>query len=167
MDEGEAVARARQLFLDDRNVYGCAETAFVVLKAAFGLPDSADSSPAMVLNGGIAYSGGMCGAITGAALALGILAERRIPDHRLAKQAARRITARLMADFEAEHGAVDCRALTGMDLRTEAQHRAFIDSGLWRGRCMRQVEFAVRALAPLASEAAWTQALRELARSER
>jgi C_GCAxxG_C_C family probable redox protein len=162
MDGREAVERARELFLDDRNLYGCAETVFVVLKEAFGLPDSADSAPAMALNGGIAYSGGMCGAISGAAMAVGLLAERRMADHVAAKRAARLVAARLIAAFEGEHGAVECRALLGLDIGTEAGHRAFIESGIWRDRCMRQVEFSVRRLAPLADEATWWQVLRQL-----
>ena len=156
-----AVERARQLFLDERHVHGCAEATFVVLKEAFGLPDSADSSAAMALNGGIAYSGGTCGAITGAAMALGMLAERRLPEHRVAKRAARLLTARLMDEFQREHGALDCRDLIGIDLRTDDGHRAFIASGIWRDRCLRQVELSVRRLAPLADEEAWRQALRE------
>ncbi len=157
-----AVRKARDLFLDDRNAHGCAETAFVVLKAAYGLPDAADSSAAMALNGGIAYSGGTCGAVTGAALAVGMLAERRVPDHRAAKSAARMVTADLLAAFEAGFGSSACRELIGVDLRTEAGHRAFIESGVWRDRCMRQIEMAVTRLAPLGNEAAWDEALRTI-----
>ena len=72
-----AVERARALFLDDEHPYGCAETTFIVLKEAFGLRDLADSSAAMALNGGVAYSGGMCGAVTGSALAIGQLVAAR------------------------------------------------------------------------------------------
>lgn len=162
----EAVRRARELFLDDRNIHGCAETAFVVLKAAYGLPDAADSSAAMALNGGIAYSGGTCGAVTGAALAVGMLAERRVPDHRAAKRVARLVTADLLAAFEAGFGTSSCRELIGVDLRTEAGHRAFIESGAWRDRCMRQVEMAVTRLAPLGDEAAWDAALRSIGQGD-
>ena len=97
--------RIRELFLDDANTYGCAEVALVVLQEHFGLPDAGDSSAAMALNGGIAYTGGMCGAITGAALAAGRLAGRLIPDHAEAKRAARRVTQALIADFAQEFGA--------------------------------------------------------------
>jgi C_GCAxxG_C_C family probable redox protein len=150
-----ATERARELYLDDANTYGCAETAFVVLKEAFGLPDPQDSAAAMALNGGIAYSGSTCGAITGAALAVGQLAASRIEDHAVAKRVARAITADLVAAFETAFGATTCRTLTGVDLSTEAGHRAFIESGAWRDGCMRQVEMAVAAVAPLADDAAW------------
>ena len=125
----ETGERARELFLDDRNTYGCAETTLVVLKEAFGLPDAADSSAALALNGGIAYSGSTCGAVSGAALAVGMLAGRRIPDHRAAKRVARLVTANLLGAFEAEFGTSACRELIGQDLRTEAGHRGFIESG--------------------------------------
>jgi len=162
----DATRRARELFLDDRNLYGCAETAIVVLKEAFGVPETADSSPAMALNGGIAYSGGTCGAVTGAALAVGMLAERRFADHGEAKRAARLLTADLLTAFEAAFGTSACRELTGSDLRTEAGHRAFIEGGIWRDRCMRQIETAVARLAPLADEAALDAAIAALEAQE-
>lgn len=150
-----ARARARELFLDDANSYGCAETALVILSDAFGLPDAGDSSAAMALNGGIAYSGSTCGAITGAAMAVGRLAAARIDDHAVAKRVARTLTAELIAEFEATFGASTCRALTGADLTTDEGHRAFIESGAWRDGCMRQLELAVARLAPLRDERAW------------
>lgn len=159
---GEAIALARELFLDDRNEHGCAETAYLALARAYGLDEVRTSAPAMALNGGLAYSGGPCGAITGAALAVGLLAEQRIPDHRAAKRVARELTGRLMDDFVREHGALDCRDLIGLDLRAPGAHEAFIASGVWRDRCMRQIEFSLRSLAPLADPAAWERAVGEI-----
>ena len=105
MTADEAAARARTLFLDESNPFGCAETTFMVLKEAFGLPDPLDPSAAMALNGGVAYSGGVCGAMSGASLAVGLLASRRFKSHARAKREAREAIAGLMDDFRAEHGA--------------------------------------------------------------
>jgi len=160
--EMDVAALARAYYLDDRNQFGCAETAFIVLKGAYELDDPMDAGAAMALNGGVAYSGGACGAITGAALAVGMLADRRIDDHGAAKRVARELVARLMDDFRDEHGAVDCRDLLGCELRAPGQHEAFIAGGTWRDRCMRQVEFTVTRLALLADEDAWTAAVRGL-----
>ena len=159
MTGDEAAARARSLFGTDTHAHGCAETAFVVLKEAFGLPDAADSSAAMALNGGVAYSGGMCGAITGSALAVGLLAERRSADHATAKRLAREIIARLMDEFEREYGALDCRVLIGRDLRSREQHDAFLASDIWKTVCMGQLEFAVRHLAALPEDPIWSTAV--------
>jgi len=155
VDRPNLQERTRRLFLDDANTYGCAETALVVLQEHFGLPEADDSSSAMALNGGIAYSGGMCGAVTGAALAAGRLAGRRLPDHALAKREARRVTQELIADFAREFGAFSCRELSGYDFMEPGQHEAFIRSGVWRDACLRQIDFAVAAMSRLVAAAAW------------
>jgi len=161
MTEQEAIERARAYFLTEDNVYGCAETTFVVLQEAFGLPDATDSSLAMVLNGGVAWWGGICGAISGAAMAVGRLAGQRVADHKEAKGIARRIMGRYMDEFKSAYGCVDCRCLLGQEIRTDEQHTEFIESEVWRDVCMRQIEFAVQKLLPLQDEQVWEQAVRE------
>ncbi|HEX5590722.1 MAG TPA: C-GCAxxG-C-C family protein [Candidatus Limnocylindrales bacterium] len=152
MDQVAATQAVRSIFLAEGGLHGCAETAFMVLKARYGLPDPADSAAAMALNGGLAYSGGPCGAVTGAALAIGLLAARRLPDHQEAKLMARGAVAALLDDFETEFGAVDCRSLTGVDLRAPGGHDAFLASGAWRTACLRQLEFVVGRVGPLADD---------------
>ena len=43
----QAVETARSYFLTEENIYGCAETTFMVLKQAYDLPDPGDASAAM------------------------------------------------------------------------------------------------------------------------
>lgn len=145
----DARDQARDLFLQDDNAHGCAETSYIVLKRAYGLPEADDSSAAMALNGGVAYAGGVCGAISGAALAVGQLAGRRLADHGEAKSAAREIVMDLMDRFQEEFGDTTCRGLLGLDLRQPGEHDRFIESGIWRTNCMAQIEFAVQHLADL------------------
>ncbi len=160
--ESAAVRLARDCYLDDRHVYGCAETVLVALKAAYGLDDPLDSSAAIALNGGLAWSGGPCGALTGAAIAVGMLAERRLGEHARAKLVAREVIAALLDAFVVEHGAVDCRDLVGVDLRAPGGHQAFIESGAWRDGCLRQIEFVVGRLAALADLAEWDRTVRTI-----
>ena len=153
-----AAAQVRERFLAEGSPYGCAETALLVLQAQFGLEDPTDGAAAMALNGGVAYSGGTCGAITGAAMALGLLAERRIPDRGRAKRAARELAAGMISDFEATFGATDCRTLTGADLRAPRGHDAFMAAGTWRVDCLRRLELVVERLAQLADPATFDAA---------
>lgn len=152
--------RTHQLFLRDDNTYGCAESTLIALQEQWALPDPADSGAAMALNGGIAYSGSTCGAITGAALAVGRLAQVRIAHHRWAKLAARLLIQELMTDFAAAHGAADCRSLTGFDMTRD--HAEFIRSGVWRTRCMEQIDFVVDRLAGLGDCAVWDETMARL-----
>lgn len=155
---GRAAARARDLFVDETSGYGCAEAVFIALKEAWGLPDPTLSDAAMALNGGVAHSGGPCGAVTGAALAVGLLAGKHVEDHREANAAARRLTADLAADFERTFGSTMCRDLTGYDISTDDGHTAFIASGVWRTRCARHVETAAGRLESLGDRAAFEAA---------
>ncbi|HSQ36876.1 MAG TPA: C-GCAxxG-C-C family protein [Acidimicrobiia bacterium] len=151
----DALRRTRELFLDDANTYGCAEVALIVLQEQLGRPGAGDSSSAMALNGGIAYSGATCGAITGAALAAGRLAGCCLPDHAEAKREARSLVQGLLAAFANEFGSVDCRGLTGHDFRDPDAHEAFIQSGVWRTVCLRQIEFAISEMTRLIALTGW------------
>jgi len=149
--------RVRELFLKDEGYYGCAETTLVALQELFELPNAGDSSPAVVLNGGIAYSGSTCGALTGAALAVGRLAAERIPGHREAKRTARVLIQRAMAEFVERFGAIDCETLTGYDL--VADHDAFMEDGTWKTVCTTQIEFIIDRLGGLVETAKWEAAV--------
>lgn len=156
----EASALARGLFLRDDNYYGCAESTLVALQQLYGLPDATDSSAATALNGGVAYSGGICGAISGAAIAVGRLAEDRISDHQEAKRVARRLIQALMTEFEPEFGGQNCSQLIDFEISIPAEHDAFITSGVWRDTCMKQIEFSVTRLSALADIDVWNETLR-------
>ena len=162
----QAIELARGYFLRDDNSYGCAETCLMVLSQAYGLPRAEDSAPAMALNGGIAWSGGVCGAITGAAMATGRLAAERIADHEQAKRVARRITMALMAAFRQAFGDVNCQPLIGFDLATEEGHAAFVESQVWHTVCMEQIEFVIGRLVELQHRQVWDDTVRQLAEEE-
>lgn len=155
MTEQEACERARALFLTEDNAYGCAETALIVLQEAFGLRQPMESSVAMAFNGGVAWSGGLCGAVSGAAMAVGRLAGKGIADHKEAKALMRSLVASLLAQFRAEFGSTNCRELTGLDISTEEGHRAFVESKVWHGACMDQIAFVLRWVLAVHDEQGW------------
>jgi C_GCAxxG_C_C family probable redox protein len=152
MAESELRQRARSLFLDDANSYGCAEVTLLTLQRRFRVLDRVDSSAVMTLNGGVAYSGEICGVLSGGAVAAGLIAESQVRDHAAAKRRARAAAARLVEEFRREFGAVRCQELIGCDLRTKERHDAFILSGAWRTVCMAQIEFGVNRLSSLMEE---------------
>lgn len=150
------------LFLRTDNYYGCAETALVALQERYGFENPLDSSPAMALNGGIAYSGGTCGAILGAAMAVGRLAEERMCDHGEAKRVTRHLIQLLMTDFESQFGALNCSDLIDYDISKPSEHDAFIESGVWREVCKSQIEFSAGWLWRLADVDVWDEVVEAL-----
>ena len=155
ISQNKAVEKARNLFLRESNDYGCAETVYVTLKEIFRLPQPEDSSPAMALNGGIAYSGNICGAITGAALSVGELSEERLQDHKKAKTVARRIIMDLMRKFDEQYGSCKCGDLIEYDISIPEEHDEFIESGVWKDTCMDQIEFVVKELYNISNKDKW------------
>jgi C_GCAxxG_C_C family probable redox protein len=77
--------------------------------------------------GGIAGTGETCGAVTGAALALGLR------DYQAAEAAGPATSRKALQDFAqrfaVEFGALRCRDLTGFDLTTPEGHDAFVKAG--------------------------------------
>jgi C_GCAxxG_C_C family probable redox protein len=162
-DQPDPRPEIRRLFLSQRDPHGCAETAVLVLHQQLGLADPSLGPAAMALNGGVAYSGGTCGALTGAAMTLGRLASERISDRSVAKRVARELTASVIDEFRAANGATDCRTLIGVDLCAPGGHEAFIAAGTWRRDCLRRIELVVDRVAPLADETAWAEAVTAVA----
>lgn len=158
----EARALARSIFLRDDNMFGCAETTYMTLKYLFNLENKDDTASAMVLNGGIAYSGSTCGAITGAAMALGELAEKRMGDHQTAKRTARKITMKLMKEFLKRFASLNCIDLINLDISRQADHDQFIESGIWRTKCMEQIEFSVEYLRELGDPHVWETRIKQV-----
>jgi hypothetical protein len=54
---------------------------------------------------------------------------------------------------------VACVSLPGIDLRAPGAHDAFIAGGMWRDRCLAQIEFAIGRMAPLADPDSWRDAV--------
>ncbi len=81
-----------------------------------GIEDELIPRIASAFAGGIGGTGSVCGALTGAVMAIGLRHGRQKPTERDARAYA--LTQQLRRRFEAEMGHIECRELTGMDLST-------------------------------------------------
>jgi C_GCAxxG_C_C family probable redox protein len=112
---------------------------------------------ARYFGGGVAGIGEVCGALSGAALALGLRdheVERspvggQADTQRSPDPSATRVALQdLMRAFNTEFGSLRCRDLTGCDLTTPEGHDAFLKSG-GNQRCPLFVSWACDRLLPL------------------
>jgi C_GCAxxG_C_C family probable redox protein len=106
---------------------------------------------ARYFGGGMAGMGETCGAITGAALALGLrdLHPSEEPAD-LASRTRDRLQ-ELIREFAAEFGACRCADLTGFDLSTPEGHKAFVASEAHK-RCADYVGWMCDRLGPLLTD---------------
>ncbi len=95
---------------------------------------------ATAFGGGMGGSGGTCGALTGALMAVSLKLGRNNSDEdrRRAYGAAQR----MYASFTEAMGAADCAELTGLDLRTHEGSEKLRESGLREKVCLPAVSMA-------------------------
>lgn len=92
------------------------------------------------MGGGIGRSGLTCGALVGAAMAIGVRLGRlsAAGDREPSYDAARH----LVSGFQERFGSTGCRELTGIDLTTPRGRQSWADQGMQQ-TCGRFVEWAV------------------------
>ena len=96
--------------------------------------------------------GEVCGALTGAALVVGLIHGRDQADDQDAKEAAHTKTGEFVQRFAEINGAVRCRDLTGLDVCTQEGLQAYYARNLQAERCNGVVTNAVRVLLELLDE---------------
>ena len=123
--------------------YNCAQSVYAGGATGKGLSEAQRLALAAPFGGGVARQGEICGALTGALLALGESeGEAMAADPVAGRNALYERARQLTEAFREAHGAILCRELTGCALDTEAGQRAFKERGLHQNLCTKLVAFA-------------------------
>lgn len=95
---------------------------------------------AMCLGGGIGFMGEVCGAVTGGAMAIGMV---KGPAEDLQEfQENMPVVQEFRKRFEAEMKSIHCRDLTGMSLSEPGEFEAFMESEIPEKVCAKAVHVA-------------------------
>ena len=129
--------RCRELF--ESGCY-CAESVVIAVAERQGLPTDMAMRMATGFCGGISRTGGLCGALTGGIMALGLAGGRgsAADDHRPLYGKV----ARFIGEFEQRLGATSCSGLLGCDISTGEGAREFASSDLETRVCAGITETA-------------------------
>lgn len=122
--------------------YSCSQSVLVAFAPDLGLEADAALRVAAAFGGGMARTGGTCGAVTGALMALGLKYGATRSDDKAAKERLYTLAREFMARFEARQGALSCRELLGYDIGDPQGHRAFREKGLSATVCSQAVAAA-------------------------
>jgi len=131
--------------------FNCAQAVFAALAPRFGLDGGTAARTACAFGGGMARSGGACGAVTGALMAIGLARGGR-PSERDAKEAAYGAAREFMRRFGERNGAVACRDLLGCEIGTPEGYERAKRAGSFDTLCPKLVRDAVEILEELLSE---------------
>ncbi len=124
------------------NGFNCAESVLLGVTEALGIESECVPKIATPFGGGMGRYGEVCGAITGAMMALGLKSGRESADDTATRGEVYAKVVRLMRAFEIEYGSVGCRTLTGCDLLTPEGQARFQSEKMHAGLCTKLVAFA-------------------------
>lgn len=122
--------------------FNCAESALLGLTEALGIESECVPRIATPFGGGMGRYGEVCGAITGALMAMGLKLGRQGGDDTAARDRVYPKVVRLMRACEIEFGAVECRVLTGCDMLTAEGRERFQREKMHTDLCAKLVVFA-------------------------
>lgn len=108
----DPIQAARERF---RQGYSCSQSVFCAFAKNLGLTDEVALKLASPFGGGLAHRGQVCGAVTGALLALGLGCGSASLDD---KDETYRLAGDFIRSFEDRHGTILCRELIGHDIST-------------------------------------------------
>lgn len=116
----------------------------------FGIENEIIPRIASCFGGGMGNTGSVCGAVVGAMMAIGLMAERgdSMEDWLHVADIAREFRRR----FEAEMETINCRELTGVDLTMEEGREKFMNSDIPMTVCIPAVGTAYRLVLDLLKE---------------
>jgi C_GCAxxG_C_C family probable redox protein len=123
--------------------FNCSQAVLSAFAGQLGLDRSTAFKIASPFGGGIARRGGMCGAVTGALLALGLA---RGADTPAGKEAIYRLSGELIRRFEARHATLLCRELIDCDISTPEGWQKARDAGKFTTICPALVRDAAELL---------------------
>ena len=141
----EAPAFARERFLSHWN---CTQAVLEALGPTAGLTPEAVTRVTTPFAAGM-WSGLTCGAVTGAMMALGMRYGR--DSDGASPEAVKLRVRQLVAAMKGEFGNLDCSALLGTDMATDAGIQEAAGKGLFKSKCPLLVEAAARAALKLMS----------------
>jgi C_GCAxxG_C_C family probable redox protein len=137
-----------------REHYSCSQAVFSALAERWNVDPDLALRIAAGFGGGLARSGGPCGCVTGAIMALGLAGPGAGPDGSPAlRERTYELTRRFLREFEQRNGSTRCTELLGCDLSkpeglTEARQK-----DLFQSRCTKLVRDAVEIAEAILAEA--------------
>lgn len=134
------VERATILFRDGFN---CSQSAFAALAPGLGLDQEMALRVAGPFGGGTARMGLICGAASGALMALGLKYSQTRAHDGEAKERTYALAREFLERFKARAGAVCCRDLLGYEVGIPEQLQIVKDKGLFDSLCPKLVVAAV------------------------
>ena len=146
----DTVKNAHKYFDGDHN---CAQAVLHAVLDKYGLYFDEATAVIAGMGGGIGLQGNVCGAVSGAVAAFGVLNKQRVPDFEEHKTATYTSAVKFMYKFRKLHETVICEALTGVKMDDQEARDKAIETGHFHKICPQFVEDAVKIVVEMEDKA--------------
>ncbi|MEM2946824.1 MAG: C-GCAxxG-C-C family protein [Candidatus Bathyarchaeia archaeon] len=143
MEKEEIIERAVARF---REGYLCSEAILKTFAEAYGIECEQIPKIATGFGAGIGRAGSLCGALTGAIMALSLNYGRKTLNEKEAYEKCLAKSLQFYRKFEEKFGTVFCRDLTRCDLTTVEGRQKFREQQVKEQKCIKYVESSMRIL---------------------
>jgi C_GCAxxG_C_C family probable redox protein len=127
------------------NNYNCSQSVLIAFTEELGLPEDESLRIASAFGGGIGRQQFTCGAVTGAAMAIGLKFGKGKNDSDEKKAETYEKTVTLFNEFTRLHGSTNCRMLlNNLDMNDPGDLNTINEQNLFHINCRKYVSDAVR-----------------------
>ena len=120
--------------------FNCSQSVFAAFAPQYGVQEDLALKIASPFGGGMARQGHVCGAVSGALMALGLARGATTP---AGKEKAYQLGEEFIQRFEVKHGTLLCRKLIDCDISTPAGWQIAQERGVFKTVCPVLVREAV------------------------
>lgn len=124
----------------------CSQSVFSVFTEEYGLEPKLGRKIATALGGGVGRTGNMCGAVSGAILAIGLIYGMDNPGDTETKEKTYQMTQEFVKTFTERYGSVSCPTLLGYHLGIPSEREEAGKKGAIKEICPGLVQGAVEIL---------------------
>lgn len=121
--------------------YNCCESVLLALKDHLGVESDIIPKIGTGIGAGVSLNGLLCGSISSVAMAIGLKYGRTRAEED--PQPIWRMVDKYVAEFKEKFGHVNCRQLTGLDLKTEEGLKEYFEK-VHDYACAARIRFAVK-----------------------
>jgi C_GCAxxG_C_C family probable redox protein len=129
--------------------FNCSQAVLSAFAKPLGLPEETALRIAAPFGAGIGRMGGMCGAVSGAFMAIGLKYGHTSVEDFVSKEKAYQVARFFAEQFQARLGSLQCRDLLGYDLSKPEELQLIREMGLFQTRCPALVRASAELLADL------------------
>jgi C_GCAxxG_C_C family probable redox protein len=122
--------------------FSCSQAVFTAFSDDFGLDRLTALKVSQAFGGGMGHLGEVCGAVTGAFMAIGLKYGRTRADDLEARDKTYALIQAFAHRFKELHCSLTCRCLLGCDIGTEEGMKAARDKNLFQTLCLNYVKDA-------------------------